>query len=257
MPAHIEMDSRSGGEEAEEAQRHKPGKRLASLEANLRGLLNRSSNQPSARRPLRRNRRQRVDAAVAAEKRLKALLLEAEGVFEGTGSVVLTTRTGAAVMWSRLLEASQVWDGKVPPYEEDYLIPEEQRKQDDEVTAGDPEFGELLVAITAVCRLSRKFVPNTFYSRERRRAVAMQRPHISKSPVFRVFGDAVVFSCYALGPYHLLAFYSDFTSFQGEQERAAEAKMKTILDSINALLYPDSDTKDPWAARPPPDLDFI
>lgn len=252
------MASGAGANEAEEAQRQKkPEKASASLEANLRGLLNRSSNQPSARRPLRRDRRQRGDSAVQAEKRLKALLLEAEGVFEGTGSVVLTTRTGAAVMWSRLLDAQQLWDGKIPPFEEDDLIPEEQRKQDDEATAGDPEFGELLVAITAVCRLSRKFVPDSFYSRRRRQALATERPSISKSPVFRVFGDAVVFSCYALGPYHLLAFYSDLTSFQSEQERAAEAKMKTILDSIIALLYPDADTKDPWAARPPPDLDFV
>lgn len=177
-------------------------------------------------------------------REVRSLLLSVEKLIEGVGSVLLTSRCGSVVVWSRLMETEDPIE--LPIFEDDHLIPEWLRRQDDEAVAGDPELDELLVAMTSINRLSRKFVPRTFVSQHLERSDAARE----KFPVFRIFGDACVFSCYALGHHYLLAFYSDKPSlFQGlEQERIADSKLDRILRAISALLYSDE-----YRTMPPSD----
>lgn len=219
-----EEDGRSG-----EGSRRKPKKpsMFGSLESNLRGILS---------GPARR--RERRQLAAQREARLRALLRAVESVYQGIGSVLLTTRTGEVVMWSHTIEPQK--PEPVPAFEDDDVIPEDLRKQDDEAVKGDPELNELLVAISVIHRLSRRFVPETMYSQHLRRALERKTPNASRSPVFRVFGDETVFSCYTVGPGYLLSFYSDQPShFLGEEERRNDSKLKVILDSLRGVLYPE------------------
>ena len=138
---------------------------------------------------------------------------------------------------------------------------------DDEATAGDPEFTELLVSITAAVRLARQFAPSSFFQHStRRRRNATQQPTIDDptlivapvgAPLFRAVGLQTNFSCYGVGPEFILAFFS-----HGDDDLVldSEAKMAAILEKLRAKIYGDpnfgavglSVTQQPPPPPPPP-----
>jgi len=183
--------------------------------------------------------------AVEAQAKLVAIMKEVDDVFAGTSTVMLLTTLGDVIaLHTREGIEEEMPEEEVDPevmasLENDFPIPADLVKMDEEATAGDPEFDELVVAIAAAVRFSRQFATDAFQPEKRRRrrqpkkeAVVADGPPYAGAPLFRCVGEVSVFSCYGVGPDCLLAFYSQASA----TERHTERQMGHIIAKLRATL---------------------
>ncbi|KAH8051315.1 hypothetical protein JL720_15184 [Aureococcus anophagefferens] len=170
------------------------------------------------------------DARVVAEsqKRYESLLRDVERIFPGVSTIVLATIGGDVLAAPAPPSASKaaVDDSEF----ED--IPAELRALDDEMTAGDLEFDEFLVGVTAAYRVSRIYVAEALTPDRPKRPKAATVP---RSPLFRAVGARVSFWVYGVDDGHVLAFHAD-AACHAIDSTDADARVAAVVDNIRVAM---------------------
>lgn len=171
------------------------------------------------------------DARVVAEsqKRYESLLRDVERIFPGVSTIVLATIGGDVL--ARHPRPPSASKAAVDDSEfED--IPAELRALDDEMTAGDLEFDEFLVGVTAAYRVSRIYVAEALTPDRPKRPKAATVP---RSPLFRAVGARVSFWVYGVDDGHVLAFHAD-AACHAIDSTDADARVAAVVDNIRVAM---------------------
>mmetsp|Transcript_29140 Transcript_29140/g.87114 ORF Transcript_29140/g.87114 Transcript_29140/m.87114 type:complete len:267 (+) Transcript_29140:396-1196(+) len=164
-----------------------------------------------------------------AQRRYEPFLHALARAFPGVFCCLVATRQGEVL--ARLPLETQ--HPKNPDFDETEFddIPVALRKLDDEMTAGDMEFQELVLGIAICHRLSRRYVAEAI-CREPRRPAAARPP---RSPLFQTVGDRCGCWVYGVDAGHMLAFHAEAASYAMDTT-AADDRVAPVVEGLREAL---------------------
>jgi len=192
-----------------------------------------------------------------SQRRYEDLLADVVAAFPAASTVLLATRWGEVL--ARYPRESETARPDEPfddsPFED---IPLALRREDDEMTAGDMEFQELVTGLAICVRLSRRYVLDALTPGRDPNPSTLEGPgispaaHVPASPLFQTVGERYALFVYGVDASHVVAWLGDAADYAidaADNDAAARpvvANLRVALAGAAQARLPPKPPRSRW-----------